>query len=105
MLSFVIVVKSVMSDTPTCFFLKPSFQSACKHSRVERAGNDTHGLRVRTLATLPAAALFLGVAAAPFLPAFLDGAWEVGAFKMRREELPANTTHHNSETRWDKQGD
>lgn len=28
MLSFVIVVRRVMSDTPTCFFLNPSFQSA-----------------------------------------------------------------------------
>lgn len=31
MLSFEMVERSVMSDTPTCFFLKPSFQSACVH--------------------------------------------------------------------------
>lgn len=31
MLSFEIVERSVMSDTPTCFFLNPSFQSACTH--------------------------------------------------------------------------
>ena len=29
MLSLLIVVRSVISATPTCFFLKPSFQSAC----------------------------------------------------------------------------
>ena len=28
--SLVIVVNRVISDTPTCFFLKPSFQSACE---------------------------------------------------------------------------
>ena len=28
MASFEIVVRRVMSDTPTCFFLNPSFQSA-----------------------------------------------------------------------------
>lgn len=64
-----------MSDTPTCFFLKPSFQSAYP-SRTHLRYMEGHNMTLRTFATLPApplAGFFLGAAAA-FFPAFLDGA-------------------------------
>jgi len=37
MLSLLIVVSSVISDTPTCFFLNPSFQSAFMTSKSAKA--------------------------------------------------------------------
>ena len=64
-----------MSDTPTCFFLKPSFQSAYIAQSSQHDGVPLGYIQRRTLATLFAPP-FLGVAAAPpFLPAFLEGAW------------------------------
>lgn len=70
MLSLLIVVNRVISDTPTCFFLNPSFQSACT-GRSYGGSRERPGLR-HTLATLVAPA-FAGVTA--FLPAFFEIAW------------------------------
>lgn len=87
----------VMSETPTCFFLKPSFQSACtQHYRVSLASRNVAKWE-RECATLtkllPAAAFFAGTAALePFFTPF-----RVGAYVTANERLPAREsiqTHH-----------
>lgn len=65
MLSLLIVLNKVISDTPTCFFLNPSFQSA-----YIQISDGIHANDLRTLATL---ACFFA-AGVTFFPAFLDGA-------------------------------
>ena len=52
--------------------LKALLPICLKSSQHKYKGCQTHR---HTLATLPAAPPFFGVAAAPFLPAFFDGAW------------------------------
>jgi hypothetical protein len=67
------VVSRVMSETPTCFFLNPSFQSAyvptASYARTWAIE------QLRTFATLEAPA-FLG-AGVTFFPAFLEIAWTI----------------------------
>ena len=71
--SFVMVVSNVISDTPTCFFLKPSFQSACApHSRTAEEPRTCPQHTFATLLFPPPGFLAAGVA---FLPAFLEIAW------------------------------
>lgn len=68
-----------MSETPTCFFLKPSFQSAYMHafgiSLASRIAANRREECDTLTKLLPAAAFFVGRAALePFLTPFRVGA-------------------------------
>lgn len=71
MLSLLIVVSRVISETPTCFFLNPSFQSAYWKMNASKSGNFVNC----TLATFPPPLDFFAVEVT-FVPAFFDFAWQ-----------------------------
>jgi len=80
-----------MSDTPTCFFLNPSFQSAYNHQDSNVSSRSIHQ---RTLdlafATFCGPPFFFSGAAADFFPAFLDGAYRAAFSKFSEDYVDAD---------------
>ena len=87
-----------MSDTPTCFFLNPSFQSAYNNRHRSRRVIVTYvseqsipHARPPTLATFCGPFFFFSGAEADFFPAFLDGAYNAVFSEIFEEFLSTLT--------------